>query len=128
MTASIATTAGVQPRQPIIEGAQSLSDSEVLNEIAKGGRLVVYTYAISLLIVTFRRPSQIRLVRAGQSRALAGWPYLLITILFGWWGVPWGPIYSIQALWRNLRGGADSTSLCLVEVNGRIELVPYSVG
>jgi hypothetical protein len=26
-----------------------------------------------------------------------------------WWGIPWGPIYTIQALATNLRGGKNVT-------------------
>ena len=29
----------------------------------------------------------------------------LITLLLGWWGIPWGPIRTVQALYINLRGG-----------------------
>ncbi|MBU3580774.1 J domain-containing protein [Polynucleobacter sp. AP-Capit-er-40B-B4] len=28
-----------------------------------------------------------------------------ITWFFGWWGFPWGPLYSVPALFRNLLGG-----------------------
>lgn len=28
-----------------------------------------------------------------------------VTWLLGWWGIPWGPIYSVQALWGNMLGG-----------------------
>jgi hypothetical protein len=29
----------------------------------------------------------------------------------GWWGIPWGPIYTVQSLWVNLRGRHDVTPL-----------------
>jgi len=29
----------------------------------------------------------------------------LKTLLLGWWGIPWGPIYSVQAIFSNLFGG-----------------------
>jgi hypothetical protein len=28
----------------------------------------------------------------------------------GWWGFPWGPIFSIQSLVVNLKGGKDLTA------------------
>jgi hypothetical protein len=28
-----------------------------------------------------------------------------VTWLLGWWGIPWGPFYTLQALVQNLRGG-----------------------
>ena len=35
--------------------------------------------------------------------------YTLISLLAGWWGIPWGPIYTITSLVTNLRGGKDVT-------------------
>jgi hypothetical protein len=32
-------------------------------------------------------------------------PWIALTSLLGWWGIPWGPIYSIQSLVTNFRGG-----------------------
>jgi hypothetical protein len=28
----------------------------------------------------------------------------------GWWGIPWGPIFSIQSLITNFKGGKDLTA------------------
>jgi hypothetical protein len=36
-----------------------------------------------------------------------GWTAL--TVLLGWWGIPWGPIRTIQCLITNLSGGKDIT-------------------
>jgi len=33
----------------------------------------------------------------------------LLTLLVGWWGIPFGPICSIQTFYRNARGGCQST-------------------
>jgi hypothetical protein len=33
----------------------------------------------------------------------------LLTLVAGWWGIPWGPIYTIQGVWVNLNGGRDVT-------------------
>ena len=40
---------------------------------------------------------------------LQGLPFTLLSLLLGWWGIPWGPIYTIQSLWVNLKGGRDVT-------------------
>jgi hypothetical protein len=37
-------------------------------------------------------------------------PWTLLTIVLGWWGIPWGPVYSIQSLVVNLKGGKDVTA------------------
>ena len=34
-------------------------------------------------------------------------PYILISLLFGWWGIPWGPIFTIKSLYTNLNGGME---------------------
>jgi hypothetical protein len=33
----------------------------------------------------------------------------LVTVLLGWWGVPFGPVFTCVALYRNLRGGHEHT-------------------
>jgi hypothetical protein len=35
--------------------------------------------------------------------------YTLISALFGWWGIPWGVIYTPQAIYRNFCGGYRQT-------------------
>jgi len=40
----------------------------------------------------------------------------MTTLLAGWWGIPWGPIFSIAALTRNAQGGHDVTSLVLEQI------------
>jgi hypothetical protein len=48
-------------------------------------------------------------VRAGESRPVKGLSWSLLTLLAGWWGIPWGPIYTVLSLWVNMRGGHDLT-------------------
>lgn len=74
-------------------------------------RLVVFHYCVSLGIVSFKRSSGVKVIPPGGSRFLAGLPYTLFTICAGWWGIPWGPIWTLEAIGRNLRGGTDVTDL-----------------
>jgi hypothetical protein len=53
---------------------------QLQQELQQGAKFVMYQYCISLFVVTFKR-----------------------------WGLPWGPIYTLQTLWINLRGGKDIT-------------------
>ena len=46
----------------------------------------------------------------GKMRWRRGLPWTLLTLLAGWWGIPWGPIYTIQSLVVNLKGGKDVTA------------------
>lgn len=72
-------------------------------------RFVVYHYCVSLGIVSFKRSSDIKLVQPGAGAFLAGLPYTLISLVAGWWGIPWGPLWTIETIARNLMGGTDVT-------------------
>jgi hypothetical protein len=92
-----------------IVGLGNMSVDELNFELQRGAKFVVYYYCISLLVITFRRGSDIHFIRSGESRISKGWPWTLLTIGLGWWGIPFGPIFSIQSLFVNLRGGKDVT-------------------
>jgi len=92
-----------------IKGLEDMTDADLAMELAKGGRFVVFEYAISLVLLTFKRGSDVHFVRHGESTFGMALPYTLTTLLLGWWGIPWGPIYSIGALYTNLSGGKDVT-------------------
>ena len=85
------------------------SYEELQREIQQGGKFVVYHYCISLFIITFKRSSKLYFIHHDQNAVVTGLPFTLLTLLLGWWGIPWGPIYTIQSLWINLRGGRDVT-------------------
>lgn len=92
-----------------IQGAEGMSPENIRDEVNRGGRLVIYTYCVSIVVVTVKRPTEVRLIRSGHSPAAASWPYVTTSLLLGWWGFPWGPIYTIECLYRNLCGGLDVT-------------------
>jgi hypothetical protein len=93
-----------------IQGLEGMSASEIQLELQRGAKFVVYSYCISLIVVTFRRPSEIYFLPAGASRIRKGLSCSLITLLLGWWGIPWGPIYSARSLLENFRGGKGVTA------------------
>ncbi len=92
-----------------ITGIEKMTVSQLRDEIQRGGKFVVYLYCVSLLIITFKRGSGIHFVPAGQSAVLKGLPYTLLSLLAGWWGIPWGPLFTLEALVRNFQGGKDVT-------------------
>ena len=96
-----------------INGIEGLTGQQISFELQRGARFVIYQYCVSILILTFKRPSGIFLIRAGESPVGRGLVYSLISILFGWWGIPWGPIYTVQSLARNFGGGLDVTEQVL---------------
>src|SRR5690242_19854063 len=97
-----------------MEGIQT--GTQLQQEIASGAKFVVYQYCISVLVMTFRRPSGIYFVRAEESRVMKGLGFTLLSLLLGWWGIPWGPIFTIQALWTNFNGGKDVTQAVLASL------------
>jgi hypothetical protein len=95
---------------PRVRGTDRLTWADLQVELAAGGRFVVFEYVISLVILTLRRPTDVYFVRSGKSPFVPGLPYTLLSLLLGWWGLPWGIIYTPLALFTNLSGGCDVTT------------------
>jgi hypothetical protein len=93
-----------------IPGAEGLSRSELADEVARGGRFVQFPYCVSLCVITLRFRSGIRFIPAGGSAAGHGLPYVLLSLLLGWWGFPFGLIFTPIAVITCLSGGNDVTS------------------
>lgn len=93
------------------------SGGELQAELAQGGKFVMYQYCISLLIITFKRSSNVYFISHDQNAAVKGLPFTLLSLVLGWWGIPWGPIYTIQSLWVNLQGGKDVTQEVLASMS-----------
>lgn len=70
----------------------------VADEIKNGGRFVIYPFTISIIIMTFKKNSGVYFLRDGESPLKHGWIWMLISFVLGWWGFPYGPIYTIESL------------------------------
>jgi hypothetical protein len=92
-----------------IDGIDRLTPAELEAELAAGGRFVFFEYCISFVVLTLRCPTSIRFLRAGDLGLLQGLPYVLLSLLLGWWGLPWGVIYTPLTVFSNLCGGHDVT-------------------
>jgi len=99
-----------------LHGVEGMSPENIRDEVHRGGRLVIYRYCVSVFVLTLRRPSDIYLIKAGHSPVTAGLPFVAISLLFGWWGFPWGPIYTVESVYRNLSGGEDVTEGVLRQI------------
>jgi hypothetical protein len=99
-----------------INGLENMSGSDLRTELNQGAKFVIYQYCISVLIMTFKRPSNIYFIRAGESGVTNGLSFTLLSLLLGWWGIPWGPIYTIQSLVTNFQGGKDVTQEVLASM------------
>jgi hypothetical protein len=92
-----------------IQGIEGMTGEQLQIELQRGARFVLFQYCISVLVMTFRRPSDIYFIRAGESAVAKGLPYTALSLVAGWWGIPWGPIYTIGSVFTNLGGGKDIT-------------------
>jgi len=66
-------------------------------------RVSVFLYIISLFIVTYKKP-YVRILCSScrtKNSVLAN----LASFLLGWWGFPFGIIYTLEALYKNMLGG-----------------------
>jgi hypothetical protein len=99
-----------------IVGLEGRTRQDVEAAVTAGGRLVFYESCISLVFATLRRPSRIYLLRPGESGLRQAVPFLLLTLALGWWGLPWGVLYTPLVLFTNLAGGCDATEQVLTEL------------
>ena len=92
-----------------IRGVEGMKPGELEFEIQRGGKFVLFQYCISIIVLTFRRPSDVYFLHQGESAVTKGLPFTLLSLVAGWWGIPWGPIYTIQSIYNNSCGGKDVT-------------------
>ncbi|HEY0454980.1 MAG TPA: DUF4339 domain-containing protein [Verrucomicrobiae bacterium] len=107
------------PVLPLTGAATPLGiTNDLEKEIIQGGRYVLFQYCISALVITFKRSSGITYLRPGESGAGTALAFSSISLVLGWWGIPWGPIWTISTIITNLRGGKDVTLAVLTQQLG----------
>ncbi len=103
-----------------IKNIDGLSAERLQTEVEEGGQFVYYPFVFSLIVVTFKRTSGVYLVRAGENAVAKGLPFTLISVFFGWWGIPFGPKYTLQSISTNMKGGKDVTDEVMATVAGHV--------
>lgn len=103
-----------------IQNIEGLSATDLQMEADKGARFVYFSFTISLLVVTLRRNSGVYMIRGGESARSKSLPFTLLSALFGWWGIPFGPKYTLESIRTNLKGGKDVTDEVMSTVAGHI--------
>lgn len=99
-----------------IVGAEGMSPAEVKDAVVrKGAKLVAYQFCISIVILSFRLFSPIHYIPPGKRASARSGRYNLLSLLFGWWGFPFGIFFTIQSLIVNARGGYDVTQQVMRE-------------
>lgn len=111
-----------------IHGIDNLTLDDIEREVEAGGRFVFYEYCISLIVVSARRPSDLYFLRGDDWGIVRGLRYCLVSLLFGWWGIPWGLVYAPLTLFNNLGGGCDVTDEVLAMLRTPAPAVPEPEG
>lgn len=92
-----------------IKGIRGMTIPQIQDEIKSGGKFVRFPFCISLVVVSFRYASAVYLIKRDETALRKGFPFALVSALLGWWGIPWGPVYTISCLLAVVNGGKDVT-------------------
>jgi len=95
------------PHELDLHAFSNWTDQYLQARLLAGERFVVYHYAVSVIFYSFRHPTRVYVQRSRRHAVLMGLPWTLLTALLGWWSFPAGPVFTIQCLAMNLRGGED---------------------
>jgi hypothetical protein len=95
----------IENRQSLIDGVTALYKGIPISITSE---LVTYQFCFSFIFYTVKLPSQFFVIEH-EVESSKKFTYSLFTFLLGWWGFPFGPIYTIQVLYSNLRGGIRQT-------------------
>ncbi len=72
-------------------------------EIKPETEMVAYTYVISFIVLTYRNRTRYYFKKAEAGKAMAAKILcILCNLIVGWWGIPWGPIWTIKESFCNL--------------------------
>ncbi len=88
--------------------------------ITPATQLRTFDATVSIVIATLNLPSR-HLIVGHDNRLGHGAACTLTSLVLGWWGIPWGPIWTIAAVARNLRGGHKTTVGALLENTAPIQ-------
>jgi len=95
-----------------------ISLEQLQNEVEKGGTFVMYQYCISILLVlTLRRFSPAYYIPANESKSKYKAKYNWLSSIFGWWGIPWGIVYTLSSYKINGKGGIDVTEDIMLNID-----------
>jgi hypothetical protein len=100
-----------------IKNTEGLSPQEVRTLVNAGGKFVIYKYCISIIVMTFNNPTDIYFIKPNHSRITPAIGFLICNLLLGWWGIPWGPIYTLGNIGTILGGGKDVTNEVMAQIN-----------
>lgn len=94
----------------VFKGIEGRSPAQLADEVRRGGRFIFYQYCFSVLIMSFKRASPIYYIPPGQSKVTPGLLWSGLSFLVGWWGFPWGFVWTPMVIFKNFMGGTDVTT------------------
>lgn len=107
----------------------NLTLTELEQKVKDGGKFIIYQYCISLFFaVSLRRFSSAFFIENKSSIRKYKLKYNILSLFFGWWGVPWGPIHTIKSIILNNKGGVEITDDIMLNITenslkkGEVEL------
>ena len=68
-----------------IKNLEGLTTDQINIELTNGAKFVIFQYCFSIIIMTFKRSSDIYFIKAHESTAKYSVGDTLIALLFGWW-------------------------------------------
>lgn len=92
-----------------IKNIEGLSVAQIQQMVENGGKFVIFPYTVSIVVATFKRGSSIYFVRPEEKSIKHSLKHVLVNTTLGWWGFPWGPIYTINCMYHQMMGGKDVT-------------------
>jgi hypothetical protein len=92
-----------------IKNIEGLRVSQIRDMVQQGGKFVVFPYTVSFILMTLKRSSDIYFIKADENTFKYSYGYVFLNLIVGWWGIPWGPIYTIGSAYHHIVGGKDLT-------------------
>ena len=92
-----------------IKNIEGLRVSQIRDMVQQGGKFVVFPYTVSFILMTLKRSSDIYFIKADENTFKYSYGYVFLNLIVGWWGFPWGPIYTIGSAYHHIVGGKDLT-------------------
>ena len=106
----------------MIKNIDGLSVEQINLELQKGARFIIFGVCYSYVACTTHGYSKnVFFVKKDESTLKYAWPYILLALFLGWWGLPWGFIYTPWALYVNFTGGRDVTAEIIQAINEEAE-------
>jgi hypothetical protein len=97
--------------------APAATEDDIRAELKRGARFVVFRYCVSFFLFTSKRASVVYYLRPGERAWGKRFGFALLSLLCGPWGLPWGPVYTVQCVAIDLAGGEDVTAAILSEMS-----------